>query len=90
VGLPGFPATEKPGFYFEMPINFGIICTMPKRTWDSIDMEAEAQGNAFRKQVVVQIARRALGKKTIAEHRMHLDGTYAIQRKLVKCMEKEQ
>jgi hypothetical protein len=63
---------------------------MAKRKWDVIDMEAEAQGRAFRKQIVFQVAKRALGKKTIAERKMHLDGTYAIQRKLVKCVEKEQ
>ena len=90
MGFPGFPATEKPGFLLTYIIVLGIISHMAKRNWDAIDMEAEAHGNAFRKQLVVQIARRALGKKTIAGRRMHLDGTYAIQRKLVKCVEKEQ
>jgi len=52
-------------------------------------MEAESQGNAFRKQLVHQIAKRGLGRQLIKQRRMHLDGTYAIQRKLVKCVEKE-
>ena len=29
---------------------------MAKRKWDVIDMEAEAQGRAFRKQLVFQVA----------------------------------
>jgi hypothetical protein len=62
---------------------------MAKRKWDIIDMEAEAEGNAFRKQVTHQIAKRGMGKQIIKQRRMHLDGTYAIQRKLVKCVEKE-
>jgi hypothetical protein len=62
---------------------------MPKRKWDNIDIEAESQGNAFRKQLVHQIAKRGLGRQLIKQRRMHLDGTYAIQRKLVKCVEKE-
>ena len=62
---------------------------MAKRKWDIIDMEAEAEGNAFRKQVAFQIAKRGMGKQIIKQRRMHLDGTYAIQRKLVKCVEKE-
>ena len=62
---------------------------MPKRKWDLIDMEAEIQGNAFKRQLVHQIAKRGLGKQIIKQRRMHLDGTYVIQRKLVKCVEKE-
>jgi hypothetical protein len=62
---------------------------MPKRVWDSIDIEAENQTRAIKKQLTVQIAKRALGKKIIAQRQMHLDGVYSIQRKLVKCVEKE-
>lgn len=62
---------------------------MAKRKWDIIDMEAESEGNAFRKQLVHQIAKRGMGKQIIKQRKMHLDGLYVIQRKLVKCVEKE-
>lgn len=62
---------------------------MPKRKWDLIDIEAETQGNAFRRQLIHQIAKRGMGKQIIKQRKMHLDGTYVVQRKLVKCVEKE-
>jgi|LakMenE18May11ns_1017448.scaffolds.fasta_scaffold8273285_2 hypothetical protein len=61
---------------------------MPKRVWDNIDEEAVSQGNAFRRQLT-QIAKRAMGKQIIKQRKMHLDGVYVVQRKLVKCMEKD-
>jgi len=63
---------------------------MAKRKWDLIDIEAESEGRAVRNQLIRQLAKRPLGKKIIAERKMRIDGTYAIQRKLVKCVEKEQ
>jgi hypothetical protein len=39
--------------------------------------------------LIRQLAKRPLGKKIIAERKMRIDATYAIQRKLVKCVEKE-
>jgi hypothetical protein len=55
---------------------------MPKRVWDNIDEEAVSQGNAFRRQLT-QIAKRAMGKQIIKQRKMHLDGVYVVQRKLV-------
>ena len=62
---------------------------MAKRKWDLIDIEAESEGRAVRNQLIRQLAKRPLGKKIIAERKMGIDATYAIQRKLVKCVEKE-
>ena len=62
---------------------------MPKRIWDSIDIQVEAESNAIRRQLTQQIARRAMGKQIIKQRKMHTDGTYAVQRRVVKCVEKE-
>lgn len=55
-----------------------------KRHWDEIDMAAEREANAFRKQVTTQIAKRGLGKVTLKTRKMHTDAFFAVQRKTVK------
>ena len=47
-------------------------------------MAAEREGNAFKKQVTTQIAKRGLGKVTLKTRKMHGDAFFPVQRKTVK------
>ena len=54
---------------------------MPRRVWDRFDQEAEREGSAFTKQMSMQISKRALGRKTIKERRMHKDAEVLVSNK---------